>query len=392
LKKLAMMLVTSLLCLAGIEVGLRVFLPPRFHQIFDERSLSKPNPNSDWTYVLEEDNGGYRIPVHINSVGLRGAEIPIHKTADMRRIMVYGDSFIEAEFTPQENTFAKQLELLMSAATKKSIETINAGVSGYGPDQISLRMDAELDRFKPDLIIIAIYSGNDFGDLIRNKLYKLDAAGALVPNEHYLSASMKSQLILPRWRTLWATRRLLSYVSGENSTNPKPRDRATYMETALAECLNEYADYKQSGEVKNLFVDHYDADVSLTPESESARYKTALMNQVMIRIQRSADEKKVPLVFMFIPAVVDICAEFGGKVDASRFPAYQPATLTDALENMARTNRPRYLNLFAGFKEDPCRLFFKYPNGHWNDAGQRLAAQAMSQFILSSLWTDKAAR
>lgn len=385
------MLLTSLLCLAGAEVGLRIFLPPRFHQILDEQSLSKPNPNSDWSYVLEEDNGGYRIPVHINSLGFRGAEMPIQKTADMR-IMVYGDSFIEAEFTTEENTFAKQLEQLMAAATKKSIETINAGVSGYGPDQISLRLDAELDRFKPDVVIIAVYSGNDFGDLIRNKLYKLDAAGALIPNDHYLSASMKSQLILPRWRTVWAARRLFGYVSGENSTNPKTRERATYMETALAECLNEYKDYKQSSEVKNLFLDHYDADVSLAPDSESARYKTALMNQMLLRIQRSADQRKVPLVFMFIPAAVDICADFGVKVNGPRFPAYQPSTLTGALENIALRNRMRYLNLFAGFKDDPCRLFLKYPNGHWNDAGQRLAAQEMSQFILSSWPLDKAAR
>ena len=391
MKKLAITLVTSLLCVAGAEVGLRVFVPPRFHQVFDERSLSKPNPNSDWTYVLDEGNGGKRIPVHINSLGFRGAEIPIQKAADMR-IMVYGDSFIEAEFTAEENTFAEQLGRLMAAATRKSIETINAGVSGYGPDQISLRLDAELDRFKPDLVIIAVYSGNDFGDLIRNKLYKLDANGALIPNDHDLSASMKSQLILPRWRTLWAARRLFAYVSGENSTNPKPLDRATYMETALAECLNEYDDYKQSSKVKNLFVDHYDADVSLTPDSESARYKTALMNQILLRIQRSAGQRKVPLVFMFIPAAVDICADFGVKVDGPGFPAYQPSTLTGRLENIALTNRLRYLNLFAGFKEDPCRLFFKYPNGHWNDAGQRLAAQEMSQFILSSLSPDKAAR
>jgi hypothetical protein len=65
-------------------------------------------------------------------------------------------------------------------------------VTGYGPDQESLVMEDDLPSLKPDLIIVAIYSGTDFGDLLRNKLYRLDGQSRLVPGHPTLSGDLQN--------------------------------------------------------------------------------------------------------------------------------------------------------------------------------------------------------
>src|SRR5262249_60004973 len=74
----------------------------------------------------------------------------------------------------------------------------------------------------------------------------------------------------------------------------------------------EYEEYVREGdnEVKHLLGDPYDADVSLKPASESAVYKKALMEKVLVHVAEAARARSVPLVFVFIPSAVDVCERF----------------------------------------------------------------------------------
>ena len=36
-------------------------------------------------------------------------------------------------------------------------------VVGYGPDQATLRMNDELPRYQPDVVVLGVFAGNDFG-------------------------------------------------------------------------------------------------------------------------------------------------------------------------------------------------------------------------------------
>jgi hypothetical protein len=96
--------------------------------------------------------------------------------------MVYGDSFIKAEFSQLDKTFAKRLEAKLGAIIQIPAEAINAGIVGYGPDQILLKMEEELPRLKPDLTIEAVFADNDFGDLLWHKLFKLGDDDRAIPS------------------------------------------------------------------------------------------------------------------------------------------------------------------------------------------------------------------
>ena len=54
-------------------------------------------------------------------------------------------------------------------------------------------LEDEIDRLRPRLVIVSIYAGNDFGDLLRDKIYKLDERKQLKDN-HYTMAPSFDQL------------------------------------------------------------------------------------------------------------------------------------------------------------------------------------------------------
>ena len=73
-------------------------------------------------------------------------------------MVVYGDSFVEARSTRLEDTFPVRLEAALRDRRAGPVEVVNAGVSGYGPDQILARLDSDLAGLQPDLVILALYA------------------------------------------------------------------------------------------------------------------------------------------------------------------------------------------------------------------------------------------
>src|SRR5262245_48573664 len=108
-RNFALLLATSALCVA-VAVGFLVLdehLSPTVYQL-DDRCLYRLVPGSVKQFQHLRVNGGARVTVRINRSGFRGDELADPRLVE--RIVVYGDSFIEAETSPLEETFCKQLE------------------------------------------------------------------------------------------------------------------------------------------------------------------------------------------------------------------------------------------------------------------------------------------
>jgi hypothetical protein len=273
-------LVTVGISLVIVEFALRAILRPRFDTIYqpDARVLYRQIPGSERLY----DYGNVEIRYKINSQGFRGGELA--PPGKFPRVVVYGDSFIEGDFSQTKETFAEQLRGRLSQIEGRSVEVVNAGVVGYGPDQELRRMEDELPVLKPNLVIVALYAGNDFGDLLRDKLYKLSSDGSLQENpaavlDDALTRNMKrarSEPILIKLVRV-ARGRLFGY-SGVD-LRPGREARRARVEVDLKQGIDEYQQYVIEGDnaVHNLLNDRYSADVSLEPTGASARYRAAMM-------------------------------------------------------------------------------------------------------------------
>ena len=110
--------------------------------------------------------------VRINQAGFRGADLPAVPEPGVLRIAVLGDSFTEALQVDEQDTFVKRLEAALSEDRScglrrnfsGAVEVLNFGVGAYGTGQELLTWRHLAKRYRPDLVILAVYPGNDFTD------------------------------------------------------------------------------------------------------------------------------------------------------------------------------------------------------------------------------------
>lgn len=385
-ERLLLLAVSGLLMLLVAEVAGNQILGPVFRPIYqeDSRLIFRFIEGRRSAITLPAVNGGGTITHRINSAGFRGEEL-MPRVPERKRVVVYGDSFIHAYYAADEDTFPVQLGKQLNGRAGADVEVINAGVSSYGPDQMLLKIEAELPKLDPDLLVISIYAGNDYGDLLRNKLFQLDGAGVLEPNAWRLDPQVASSFWLSQRESI-LVRALRSTYASLTAAPVQPSEVGRPdTQFLLDEAAREYRSFI-SGDplVTNTHVDYYSADVSLVPASESARYKIRMMRAVLERIRAIGDAAGVPVLFLFIPHPADLTDQYDwGAVDKDRYPEYEGRNQTAPLERFAAETASRSVSLFDAFAAgDPNALYFHGGDDHWSPAGQALAARLVADYIL----------
>ena len=115
------------------------------------------NINTTLRWSLE---GYFDTLIEYNSLGFRGPNVPYEKPEDVYRILIIGDSFVEAREVDYEDTFAVQLANMLADTTTpdgKSFEVIAVGTTGWGTLQGYLYYHHEGKKFSPDLVIHSFY-------------------------------------------------------------------------------------------------------------------------------------------------------------------------------------------------------------------------------------------
>lgn len=149
------------LFLAVVELGLRLFgvAYPVFVQ---------PDERLGWGFV--PGTRGFSAHegfahVRINNAGFRDREWSREKPKGVYRVAVLGDSFVDATNVAADDGFVRQIERALNAdCGGKTFEVLNFGVSGYGTGQEFLLLRDKVLAYRPDLVVLAFYNGNDVAD------------------------------------------------------------------------------------------------------------------------------------------------------------------------------------------------------------------------------------
>lgn len=390
---LGLVFTALLLALLGVEYALQHWYPVQSTlYTLDDRLLFRLIPGGRKRFVQHPGNGGEAFQIRIDEAGFRTAGS--RPATAGQRVIVYGDSFVAGEFSRYEDTFVARLAgLLHEGSGFPEAQVINAGVVGYGPDQIALRLETELPQLRPALVIIAVFSGNDFGDLVRNKLFSLGAGGVLEEKHPRLSETLRQDFIEALRKTRRpaivrlvsrAIEKLQEKIAAWRQSPPPPA-QSTYLADAFSQRREENTRQVDPANdiVDNLFVDTYDIDLSLSPETESSRRKIALMAAVLGRIDRTCRENRVPWLLVIIPDPIDVALDYDLRIDPKAFPGYDPARLTRLLATIAQERGFAFVDLFPTLQERPGeKYFFRFGDNHWNTAGQSRAAQAVWRAIV----------
>ncbi len=102
--------------------------------------------------------------VEINRDGMRGPDARPNAPPGTYRVALLGDSFIEAFEVPYRSTVGEVIERRLSTLRGTPVEVLNFGVGGYGTSQELLTLKHKVWKYDPDLVLLAVTTGNDISD------------------------------------------------------------------------------------------------------------------------------------------------------------------------------------------------------------------------------------
>lgn len=144
---------------AGLEVGLRFLAPQALPQ---QNRVHRPDATLGWVRIpdnrLVAQTGERDVPICTDRLGDRIDCDATPPPACRRRILILGDSFVEALAVPYQETVWSHLERAFDACVAV------AGAGAYCPGQYVGQARQRLAPGSPhyDLVILNLYVGNDF--------------------------------------------------------------------------------------------------------------------------------------------------------------------------------------------------------------------------------------
>lgn len=118
----------------------------------------------------------------LNNAGMHDTEHKLSKPDDTFRILILGDSFVQAVQVPEVETAHQVLEdRLNELGDSRRYEVISAGVGGWGTGQELLYYRNEGRHFQPDLVLLMFFLGNDVKDNLPGRGVTVDGLNHYTP-------------------------------------------------------------------------------------------------------------------------------------------------------------------------------------------------------------------
>lgn len=131
----------------------------------------------------------FRVPIAINSLGLRERELDLSAGGATRRILFLGDSMTYGFGVRAEETYARKLEDHLNP--KWPVQTVNAAAPSYGTRHEERLAQRLLPVIEPDLVLVNFFFANDLSD---NLTASMTERGGAVLSPYFGSVVDSSKL------------------------------------------------------------------------------------------------------------------------------------------------------------------------------------------------------
>ncbi len=357
-KNLLALFVSVVIFLGLIELTVRIFMPqnletPHNYYTADPFLGWKLKPNLHQIFTASD----FTMEVKINSNGFRDQEHVFQKTADNLRIMAIGDSMLFGHGVNGEETVINQLQEILASDVRKNIEVFNFGVPGYNPNQYYKTLYAQAARYKPDLILVFFYVGNDWTtgqDMMEAN--GVSADGFLVNTKNNFSFESLRSFLFPV--------RFFLKTHSQAYMLLRDRGKGLLMKSKLMY-------------VPGLTLYRKDPDFY-------NRYKYTL--ELIQKMHNFTKEKlQSPFVLCIIPEKVQVnkvlfqAAIDGYHLNPDDYEWLQPQSV---LGRYCLANNIPYIDLVSALRESENKKSTYLPvDPHWNAWGHRVAAQEISEYL-----------
>lgn len=143
----------------------------------------------------EQTVEGRTTSVRLDSLGMRGPERSDPRAPGERRVLVLGDSFVWGYGVAEDEAFPARVEALLTRAGRP-VRVGNAGAPGFGLREQCAALGAVRERFRPDVVVSCVYTGNDFEDETRRYQTVVDGYRLDGPMARFVERSWRARLAL----------------------------------------------------------------------------------------------------------------------------------------------------------------------------------------------------
>ena len=304
----------------------------------------------------------YGHTVSFNSAGMRDREHAEAREPGVFRILLLGDSFMEALQVPFDSSLPGLLETRLSRESGRRVEVLNAGVSGWGTDD-ELRYLTEYGvKYRPDLVVVAMTLHNDISDNLREQWHTVKD-GTLVDQQVQPIPSFEYRVL-----------RLKAYLS------------TRFQIYQLWRRVRQRSEIQQTGQQLTSHV----MQLFRIPTSETIARGVNLTGMLLRQIQTVSGQFGARVVLVLLPIRNQLSDSlFAGMFQGANFP---PAALD--IDRPQRMITPvadslgiPAIDLLPGFRAwtayRPEPLYLEW-DGHWNEAGHRLAAEEVTRGLMQA--------
>jgi hypothetical protein len=139
----------------GAEWVSSFFVPPG-HRYLNPQAIMDPHATRIYQYRARQQAFTIDKPFTTNALGFRDErEVPVESHEELR-ILAAGDSMTAGIGVSNEETYARQLEALLSPHAA-GIRVLNAGVGGYGTWQELDLLNETRDLVNPHIVTLQVY-------------------------------------------------------------------------------------------------------------------------------------------------------------------------------------------------------------------------------------------
>jgi lysophospholipase L1-like esterase len=302
------------------------------------------------TWIEPADGLGWRLPpnfegrgifseyIRTNENGLRDVEHSVEKEPGTLRILGVGDSFTFGWGVPLEDAFMKQLEKQLVGVTGQRVETINAGVPGYGLNQYYIYLKYYGVKYHPDVVVIAYFTDDLPTALVES----------LPPMETFKDG-------LKYKGGVWRHARVYNFLTTAAGII-RVRNRPTT------------TDYLSDLDARRMEWSKYER--FLMSDAIETEKKVRLLEEYLTRLQAITSEIDATFVLMYIPDIAHLY-----------HPEYQ--SINRVLARLARTHNVPFVDMTPIFEasSDPRTNYLWPRDAHTNRHGHFQIASALKHLI-----------
>lgn len=298
----------------------------------------------------------------VNHLGFRGPEPTPQKSALRPRVLILGDSFIEAVQIAWPDSMSSRIESRL-AERGRPAEVLSAGVSGWGTDAVVQYLSTDGMALEPDVIVVAVTIYNDVLDNLGEPFHRLQAGRLVHHDESALSSAAYFDLLVK------------SYLSTHSHLYQLVRSS-----TRRASTPNAFSSLQ-----------HHWADLLRTEPPPRLEYGWALTEALLDRLARLAEQQGARLSVVLIPMEEQLSDD-----RANAFLTEHQLDRTDVdleapqkrLVEWGRRSGVEVIDLLERFREHDRTggdSTYLTDDGHWNVRGHAIAGEFVADVLIEQV-------